>query len=129
MQQKNIKINSNRSFGIVFFIVFLIVSFFPLLNEGNIRIWSLIISIIFLTLGLLNSKILTPFNRIWFRFGILLGSLVSPIVMSVVFFIVVTPISLMMKLSNKNLLGLKKINKSSYWINSSKIKSKMKNQF
>ena len=129
MQQKNIKINSNRSFGIVFFIVFLIVSFFPLLNEGDIRIWSLIISIIFLTLGLLNSKILTPFNRIWFRFGILLGSLVSPIVMSVVFFIVVTPISLMMKLSNKNLLGLKKINKSSYWINSSKIKSKMKNQF
>ena len=103
MQQKNIKINSNRSFGIVFFIVFLIVSFFPLLNEGDIRIW--------------------------FRFGILLGSLVSPIVMSVVFFIVVTPISLMMKLSNKNLLGLKKINKSSYWINSSKIKSKMKNQF
>ena len=100
-----------------------------MLNEGNVRIWSLILSIIFLTLGLLNSKILTPLNRIWFRLGILLGSLVSPIVMSIVFFAVVTPISLMMKLFNKNLLGLKKNNKKSYWIDSSKIKSKMKNQF
>ena len=129
MQQKSIKINSNKSFGIVFFIVFFIVSIFPLLSEGNIRIWSIIVAIIFLVLGLLNSKILTPLNRIWFRFGILLGSLVSPIVMSIVFFGVVTPISFMMKLFNKNLLTLKKDNKSSYWINSSKIKSKMKNQF
>ena len=129
MQQKSIKINSNKSFGIVFFIVFFIVSVFPLLHEGNVRIWSIIIAIIFLVLGLLNSKILTPLNRIWFRFGILLGSLVSPIVMSIVFFAVVTPISFMMKLFNKNLLTLKKDNKSSYWINSSKIKSKMKNQF
>ena len=126
---EKIKISSNKSFGTVFFIVFFIISIFPLFKDGNIRIWSLIVAIIFLILGLVNSKILTPFNKIWFRFGILLGSLVSPIVMSVVFFIVVTPISLMMKLSNKNLLGLKKINKSSYWINSSKIKSKMKNQF
>ena len=129
MQQKSIKINSNKSFGIVFFIVFFIVSVFPLLHEGNVRIWSIIIAIIFLVLVLLNSKILTPLNRIWFRFGILLGSLVSPIVMSIVFFAVVTPISFMMKLFNKNLLTLKKDNKSSYWINSSKIKSKMKNQF
>ena len=129
MKEKSIKINSNKSFGIVFFIVFFIVSVFPLLHEGNVRIWSIIIAIIFLVLGLLNSKILTPLNRIWFRFGILLGSLVSPIVMSIVFFAVVTPISFMMKLFNKNLLTLKKDNKSSYWINSSKIKSKMKNQF
>ena len=129
MKEKSIKINSNKSFGIVFFIVFFIVSIFPLLSEGNIRIWSIIVAIIFLVLGLLNSKILTPLNRIWFRFGILLGSLVSPIVMSIVFFGVVTPISFMMKLFNKNLLTLKKDNKSSYWINSSKIKSKMKNQF
>ena len=129
MQNNNIKINSNKSFGIVFFIVFFIVSVFPLLNEGDIRIWSLIVSIIFLILGLLNSKILTPLNRIWFRFGILLGGFVAPIVMSVVFFLVVTPISLMMRLFNKNLLGLKKDNKNSYWINSSKIKSKMKDQF
>tara|TARA_B100000795_G_scaffold269987_1_gene261645 strand:+ start:289 stop:678 length:390 start_codon:yes stop_codon:yes gene_type:complete len=129
MQNNNIKINSNKSFGIVFFIVFLLISTFPLLNEGDIRIWSLIVSLIFLILGLLNSNILTPLNRIWFRFGILLGRFVAPIVMSVVFFFVVTPIALMMRLFNKNLLGLKKDNKNSYWINSSKIKSKMKDQF
>ena len=129
MQNNNIKINSNKSFGIVFFIVFLLISTSPLLNEGDIRIWSLIVSLIFLILGLLNSNILTPLNRIWFRFGILLGRFVAPIVMSVVFFFVVTPIALMMRLFNKNLLGLKKDNKNSYWINSSKIKSKMKDQF
>ena len=126
---KEIKLPTNKNFGTVFFLVFLIISLFPLLKNENIRIWSIIIALVFLVLGLLNSQILTPLNRIWFRFGILLGSLVSPIVMSIVFFGVVTPISFMMKLFNKNLLTLKKDNKSSYWINSSKIKSKMKNQF
>ena len=116
-------------FGFVFFVVFFVISLWPILSENEIRIWSLVISLIFLILGLMNSIYLTPLNRIWFRLGILLGSLASPIVMSIVFFAVVTPISLMMKLFNKNLLGLKKNNKKSYWIDSSKIKSKMKNQF
>tara|TARA_B110001454_G_C12487240_1_gene336877 strand:- start:54 stop:440 length:387 start_codon:yes stop_codon:yes gene_type:complete len=127
--KKKIKLPTNKNFGIVFFIIFLLIALWPLLNENEIRIWSLVISLIFLILGLMNSIYLTPLNRIWFRLGILLGSLVSPIVMSIVFFAVVTPISLMMKLFNKNLLGLKKNNKKSYWIDSSKIKSKMKNQF
>ena len=129
MNKDKIKISTNKSFGLVFFVFFLIISLFPLLENGNIRIWAIIVSIIFLILGLLNSNILTPLNRIWFRFGILLGRFVAPIVMSVVFFFVVTPIALMMRLFNKNLLGLKKDNKNSYWINSSKIKSKMKDQF
>ena len=124
-----LNISSNRSFGVVFFLVFLLISIYPLLNNQNIRLWSLLISLIFLILGLLNSNILTPLNRIWFRFGILLGRFVAPIVMSVVFFFLVTPIALMLRLFNKNLLGLKKDNKNSYWINSSKIKSKMKDQF
>jgi len=127
--KKKIKLPTNKNFGIVFFIIFLLIALWPLLNENEIRIWSLVISLIFLILGLMNSIYLTPLNRIWFRLGILLGSLASPIVMSIVFFAVVTPISLMMKLFNKNLLGLKKNNKKSYWIDSSKIKSKMKNQF
>ena len=126
---KEIKLPTNKNFGTVFFLVFLIISLFPLLKNENIRIWSIIIARVFLVLGLMNSQILTPLNRIWLRFGILLGILVSPIIMSIVFFAVVTPISFMMKLFNKNLLTLKKDNKSSYWINSSKIKSKMKNQF
>jgi hypothetical protein len=121
--------SSNKSFGIVFFLFFLIVAIFPLLNDGGIRTWSVIISIIFLILGLFNSRILTPLNKIWFKLGILLGNFVSPIVMGIVFFVIVTPTSLIMKVLGKNLLNLKKGNKKTYWIERSKIKSKMKNQF
>ena len=126
---KNIKISSNKSFGIVFFIVFLIFSIYPIFNSGDLRIWSLIISIIFLILGLLNSSILSPLNKLWFKFGILLGSIISPIVMGIVFFGVVTPTSIIMKIFRKNLLGLKKNNKKTYWVEKPLIKSKMKNQF
>lgn len=129
MKNSNIKIGSNKSFGIVFFVFFFIVSLFPLFDGGNIRVWSLIISIIFLILGILNSKILTPFNQVWFKFGILLGRLVSPVVMGVIFFAIVTPTSIIMMVLQKNLLNLKKSNKKTYWIERSKIKSKMKNQF
>ena len=129
MKKNNIKIGTNKSFGIVFFLFFLIVAIFPLLNDGGIRTWSVIISIIFLILGLFNSRILTPLNKIWFKLGILLGNFVSPIVMGIVFFVIVTPTSLIMKVLGKNLLNLKKGNKKTYWIERSKIKSKMKNQF
>ena len=121
--------STNKSFGIVFFLFFLIVSLFPLFKNEDIRVWSLIIAIIFLILGLLNSKFLTPLNKIWFKFGILLGSFVSPIVMGIVFFVIVTPTSLIMKVLGKNLLNLKKDNKKTYWIERSKIQSKMKDQF
>ena len=124
-----LKASSNKSFGIVFFIFFLTISLFPLFKYGNIRIWAIIPAIIFLILGLLNSPILSPLNKIWFKFGILLGSFMSPIAMGIVFFIVVTPTSLIMKMFGKNLLGLKKNNKKSYWIERSSIKSKMKDQF
>jgi hypothetical protein len=129
MDYKNIKISSNRSFGIVFFIFFLILSIFPLFKDGNIRIWAVIVSIIFLILGLLNSSILSPLNKIWFKFGILLGNFMSPIVMGIIFFFVVTPTSLIMKVFKKDLLSLKKNDNQSYWIQKSTIKSKMKNQF
>ena len=121
--------STNKSFGIVFFILFLIISIHPLMNGENLRIWSLIISIIFLVLGLLNSKILTPLNKLWFKFGILLGNIVAPIVMAFVFYIVVTPISLIMKIFKKDILNLKSNNNQSYWIKRPEQKSKMKNQF
>ena len=124
-----IKISSNRSFGIVFFTVFFIIAIWPLLNGHEIRSWSLIISIVFLLLGILNSKILTPLNKIWFKFGILLGSVIAPIIMSIIFFLVVTPTSLLMKLFGKDILGIKKNKSKSYWIEKSGPKSKMKNQF
>ena len=130
MDNKNIKISSNRSFGLVFFALFLIISLWPLINDAEIRIWSLIISIIFLLLGLFNSKILTPLNKFWFKFGIILGKFVAPIVMGIVFFLVVTPTGIIMRLTGKNLLGLKKdIKKDTYWIKKNNYLSSMKNQF
>ena len=125
----DIKISSNRSFGIVFFVVFLLIALYPLTYGGEIRIWSLIISIIFLILGLLNSKILAPLNKIWFKFGILLGRIVSPIIMGIIFFLVVTPIGFIMRLLGKDLLNLKYNKNKSYWIEKNGPKSKMKNQF
>ena len=124
-----IKISSNRSFGIVFFIVFLLISLYPLLKGNDLRIWSLVISFIFLTLGLLNSKILTPLNRLWFKFGLLLGRFISPLIMGIIFFVVVTPIGIIMRLLKKDLLNLKYNKKETYWIDKSGPKSKMKNQF
>jgi len=123
------KIGSNRSFGIVFFIVFLAISLWPLLNSNEIRIWAFIISLVFFVLGLLNSKILTPLNKIWFKFGIFLGNIVSPIVMGLIYFVVVTPIALLLKVVNKDILILKKTKKNSYWKNKDKYNSSMKNQF
>ena len=125
----DVKIGSNRSFGIVFFAVFLIIAIYPLINSGELRLWSLIISIIFLVLGLVNSKILNPLNKIWFKFGIFLGKIISPFVMGIIFFLVVTPIGLLMRLLNKDLLNLKFNNSHSYWIEKTEPKSKMKNQF
>ena len=124
-----IKIGSNRSFGIVFSIVFLLISIYPLIIGDSFRYWSLFISLIFLILGLSNSKILTPINKIWFKFGILLGKIISPFVMGVIYFAVVTPTSLIMKLLRKDLLNLKKNNLQTYWIEKKDIKSSMKNQF
>ena len=124
-----IKISSNRSFGIVFFIVFLLIALYPLLKGNDLRIWSLVISFIFLILGLINSKILTPLNRLWFKFGLLLGKFISPLIMGIIFFVVVTPIGIIMRLLKKDLLNLKYNKKGTYWIDKSGPKSKMKNQF
>ncbi len=127
--EEKIKISSNRSFGIVFSFVFLIVATYPLLNDGNIRVWSLFLSIIFFILGILNSKILNPFNKLWFKFGIFLGNFFSPIVMSIIFFAIVTPIAFLMRLLRKDLLNLKFNSNNSYWKLKKGPKSKMKNQF
>ncbi len=128
-KSKNIQMGSNRSFGIVFFIVFLLIALYPILKDNDLRIWSLVISFIFLILGLINSKILTPLNRLWFKFGLLLGKFISPLIMGIIFFVVVTPIGIIMRLLKKDLLNLKYNKKETYWINKSGPKSKMKNQF
>ena len=127
--QKDIKLPSNKNFGIVFFLVFLIIGFWPLINTEEVRIWAIIISLIFLLLGLINSKLLNPLNQIWFKFGVLLSKIISPIVMGTIFFLVVTPIGLLMKIFRKDLLNLKLNKDKTYWIKKTDSNSNMKNQF
>ena len=129
MKHSEIKIGSEKSFGIIFSLFFLIIAFYPLMKGGDIRIWSLITSLVFLTLGLANSKILIPLNKLWFKFGLFLGKIITPLIMGFIFFLVVTPIGLLMKLLKKDLLNLKFNNKETYWIEKNEPKSKMKNQF
>ena len=125
----DVKISSNRSFGVVFFIVFLLIALYPVINKEEIRVWSLIVSLIFLVLGLLNSKILNPLNQIWFKFGVFLGRIISPLIMAIIFFFVVTPIGLIMRALRKDILNLRYNTKKTYWIEKTGPKSKMKNQF
>jgi len=125
----DVKLGSNKSFGIVFFVVFLLIAIYPILSDGNLRLWSLIISLVFLILGLINSRLLTPLNKLWFKFGILLGKIISPIIMGIIFFLVVTPIGILMRLFKKDVLNLSFNENKSYWIEKNDQKSKMKNQF
>ena len=125
----DIRVSSNRSFGIVFFIVFLLIATYPLLKGNDLRFWSLLISFGFLILGLINSKILSPLNKLWFKFGLILGKIISPLIMGIIFFVVVTPIGIVMRVLKKDLLNLKYNQKETYWIKKTGPKSKMKNQF
>ena len=123
------KISSNRSFGILFSIVFAAIALWPLLNLGEIRVWSVIVSSIFLLLGLINSKLLYPLNLVWVKFGELIGKIVAPLVMALIFFIILTPIGLFLRLIGKDLLNIKLNKNKTYWIKRDKKPGSMKRQF
>ena len=127
--KKNDKFENNKSFGILFFIVFILVSIWPLKNGEDLRIWSLLISLVFLFLGLINSKILTPLKSVWIKFGYFLGNIISPVVMGIIYFLVLTPTGLIMRLLGKDILKLNKNKLNTYWEKKSKNQSTMKNQF
>ena len=124
------KKSSNKSFGILFFVVFLGLGLWPLTNDNNPNIYLIIISIIFLILGLLNSKLLSPLNSFWIKFGELLGKIIAPVVMAIIYFFILTPISLMVRLFGKDLLGLKFSKQlKTYWIKRKKDLGSMDKQF
>jgi len=130
MEKASVKISSNRSFGLLFFIVFLAISLWPLKSQEDLRLWAFILALIFFVLGILNSKFLTPLNKLWMKFGIFLGSIISPFVMGVVFFMVVTPVGLIMRFLGKDLLRIKKSKfVSTYWVSREKQNNTMKRQF
>jgi len=121
--------SSNRSFGVVFFIFFLLIAIWPMFKGGEIRIWSILLSLFFLTFGILNSKVLTPLNYFWIKFGDLLGRVIAPVVMGFIFFLVVTPIGLFMRILGKDILRLSLSNEKSYWIKREKNIQTMKKQY
>ena len=123
------KKSSNKSFGILFFVVFLGLGLWPLTNDKNLNIYLIIISIIFLILGLLNSKLLSPLNLFWIKLGELLGKIIAPIVMALIYFIILTPIGLFLRLIRKDILNLKFSKENSYWIKREKNIGPMKRQF
>ena len=124
------KKSSNRSFGILFFLVFLGFGLCPLTKEMSPKIYLIIISVIFLILGLLNSKLLSPLNNLWIKFGEILGKVIAPIVMAVVYFLILTPISLLVRLFGKDLIEMKfNNNVKSYWIKRKKHLGTMDKQF
>ena len=120
---------NNRSFGILFFIVFLLIAIWPVINSEPIRIWSIIISTLFLILGITNSKILTHLKRGWIKLGEILGKVVAPIIMGFIYFIIITPIGILMRLFGKDLLNIKLNKNKSYWIKREKNINTMKRQF
>lgn len=122
--------SSNRSFGLLFFIVFIALGLWPISKGENLNIYLTLLSLFFLIFGLLNSKILTPLNKIWIKFGEVLGHIIAPIVMALVYFVVLTPISLIVRAFGKDLLNLKfEENKETYWIKRNKTLNSMKKQF
>ena len=123
------RISSNRSFGLLFFIVLALISIWPLIDSRPIRVWPIPFAIIFLILGLINSKLLGPLNKIWVKFGEILGRVIAPIVMAFVYFVIVTPIGLLMRMIGKDLLNTKFSKEKSYWIKREKNIGSMKRQF
>jgi hypothetical protein len=121
---------SEQSFGIIFSIVFLIVALYPLTDSQEFHLWAAIVSAIFLLLAFAAPKTLILPNKLWFKFGMLLGSFVAPIVMALVYFVTVLPTGLIMRLLGKDLLKQKlDKNAKSYWIERSEPMGSMKNQF
>ena len=122
--------SSNKSFGLLFFIVFLILGLWPLKNGESLNFYFIIASVVFLILGLLNSKLLTPLNKSWIKLGEILGIIIAPIVMALVYFAILTPVSIIVRVFGKDLLGLKFLKeKDTYWIKRKKILGSMKKQF
>ena len=116
MGKQDIQIGSNKSFGIVFAVVFLIIALWPLLDEGMFRVWALVTGIILFIISFIYPSIFKPFNYIWFKFGLLLGKIVTPIVMGFLYFFTITPTALIMRTLKKRPLDLEfDESLDSYW--------------
>ena len=110
------------------FIFFLIFGLYPLKSDDAIRVWSVVLSLVLLIITIIKPNLFTFLNKLWIKFGILLGKIISPIVMGLVFFFVVTPIGMLVRILRKDVMGLKR-GATSYWINREDKVQSMKKQF
>ena len=124
----NIEKKNNIIFGLIFFVLFLIIGLYPLKSDGIVRIWSIILSLVFLIITIIRPNLFVFLNRLWSQFGLLIGKIISPIIMGFVFFFVVTPIGLLVRILRKDVMGLKR-GESSYWINRKDKVQSMEKQF
>tara|TARA_B100000073_G_C23354844_1_gene420374 strand:+ start:124 stop:546 length:423 start_codon:yes stop_codon:yes gene_type:complete len=116
IEKQDIQIGSNKSFGIVFAVVFFVIALWPLMDEGNFRVWALVTGIILFLISFIYPSIYKPFNYIWFKFGLLLGKIVTPIVMGFLYFFTITPTALIMRTLKKRPLDLEFDDSlDSYW--------------
>ena len=127
-QEIKIKKNNNITFGILFFFFFLIIGLYPLNSDGTIRVWSVVLSLVFLIITIIKPNLFKFLNKFWIKFGLLLGKIISPIVMGLVFFFVVTPTGILIRILKKDVMGLKR-GASSYWINREDKAQSMRKQF
>ncbi len=125
----NNNMRSNKFFGLIFCFIFLLISFYPIINGGNIRVWALIISLIFFVLSSFFSVYLTSLKIIWIKIGTFIGLFISPLIIAVIFFLVVTPISLLLKLLNKDILNLRFNGDNTYWRERKNYTVNMEKQF
>lgn len=129
-QNINIKQGSNKNFGYVFSFIFFLIGFFPLFFDGSPRLWSICIGLVMISITLLKASLYQTPNYLWFKLGILLGRVVSPIIMVLIFFLIIFPTGLLLRLFRKDVLGLRfDKNKKTYWVHRDEPMQSMKNQF
>lgn len=129
-QNIEIEIGSERNFGLIFALVFTIIGIYPLLAGGAMRTWALIAATVFLILSLLAPRLLEVPNRLWHKFGLLLGAIVAPIAMGLVYYSTVVPLGLLLRFLGRDLLRQKlDSDDQTYWIEREEPAGSMKNQF
>ena len=122
-------LNPEKKFGLLFFLVFLTIGLWPLLKSNDIRIWAIVISLFFLISSVLSFKFLIPMNKLWIKFGEQLGRFIAPVILSFIYFLILTPIGLFMRIIKKDLLNLNFSKQNSYWVKRQKSFSKINKQF
>ena len=123
------KKSSERNFGLFFSAIFFLIGLWPLLSASPLRLWSISLAVVLLALALVRPRLLKPLNYSWLKLGEILGKIIAPIIMCLIFFIILSPISFFVRVLGKDLLRLKFSKNNTYWIKREKNITTMNKQF